>query len=240
MTTVRSSQRILLLCAVHIHRLHQLSTAREDLNTYGCLKRFRDSATERSSYKKSLTMIVHCLAKRVSTQSPFFVTTNESNVDIEERIRRSQASIQRLDIPLLSTHKTPIRKVPERIAAMESKLASGQLDPASALVVGRTKSCVGYPVSRLATDGTKNGKGARGTCANCQASTHTYCLLCKRWLCNKLSDRVMAQDGFKCHIVINGKGQNPIHCEANCFFIVHQKAQQEQLKAFANDNVFLL
>ena len=123
---------------------------------------------------------------------------------------------------------------------MELKMAAGTLDPASKLVVEQTKTCSGYPVSRLATDGTKNGKGARGTCFNCGASTHTYCLLCKRWLCNKLSDNVLAQDGSKSRVIVNGNGQNPIHFEANCFFVVHRKAQQDQLKAFANDNVFLL
>ena len=223
--------RILSLCAVHVHRLLQIATAKENLDFYSCLKRFRDSATERVSFKKTLTMMVNLLTTDSSETEPAPATPTPPRrvVLVEERATRSHAGIQRMDISLLKTNKTPKRNVAQKLQEMEERLVSGKLDSRSKVVLERSKLCTGFAVWCIGDDGTSNGKGSRGCCSNCGAQTHCYCVGCKRWLCHSLSDKAESLPGWKSHVIINPAADKPIHCQATCFFIQHREAQRASL-----------
>lgn len=218
------------LSGVHLHRAHQLSTANEDISVYPSLKRFRDSASERRSFKKTLNMVIDRL-----TQKPRPVSPQQQTTPRAARAMRSQAAIQHTDLPLITTNKTPKRSVAAQIDRMEEKLAApGKLKHRSKIeiVVERVKDFPGFPIFRIGSDGELNGPTSRGTCSHCGSQTHCFCLHCKRWLCDSMSKNVQAMDGFKPHIVINTKADDPIHAQNCCFLIVHGKNQQEALASF--------
>lgn len=58
--------RILMLFAVQLHRLHQLSTAKSTLSFYNSIKAYRNAATERHSFHSTLVSIVEDIVTRTS------------------------------------------------------------------------------------------------------------------------------------------------------------------------------
>ncbi|CAB9497204.1 unknown protein [Seminavis robusta] len=224
--------RMLSLSAVHVHRLLQLSTAKEDLSFYPSLKRYRDSASERRPFKKSLNMMIGEMtnkrARAVSPQTP----PREQGTG---RATRSQANIQRLDLPMLATGRTPHRNVAAKIIKFEQEQASGKIDAKSSVVVDRTRNCPGFPIFRVGADGSINGSGSRGRCAHCGCQTHCWCLHCKRWLCDGLSKKAEQQTDFKPHIVVNADSDKPLYGQSSCFFVHHYGNQQKALERFSAD-----
>ncbi|CAB9504105.1 hypothetical protein SEMRO_186_G080530.1 [Seminavis robusta] len=224
--------RMLSLAAVHIHRLHQLSTANRNLSVYASLKRYRDTATERCLFKKSLNMIIDEMSrKKARAVSPQQLTPPRPT----GRSTRSQLGILRLDLPLLATSKTPQRSMLAKIGNFATQEAQGKLDARSKVVLTRTRECSGFAVFRIGANGETNGKGGRGRCANCGSQTHCYCMMCKLWLCDGMSDKVQMQDDFKGHIIVNDQSDSPIHVQNCCFLIHHRKKQESVLRKFNED-----
>ena len=225
--------RMLSVSAVHVHRLLQIATAREDTKKYGSLKRFRDAATSRVSFKKTQFMIINHITALFTANEAISTPPPAAPRRDPGRAMRSQTGIERIDIPFFRTNKTPKRNVAAKLVQMEEKLLSGRLDLSSKLVVERSKQCAGMAVWCIGSDGTPNGKGSRGSCAYCGHPTHNFCLLCKRWLCDSPSDTALKKPDWKSHIIINPGGDTPsIHCRASCFLLEHRKAQESNVKRF--------
>ena len=224
--------RMLSLAAVDIHRLYQVSSAKANLNFYSCLKRFRDSASERTSFKKTQFMVVS-YAAATSSVPDVTPTPSPTQPSVQERSSRSQAGIEKISIPFVLTNKTPQRNVHAKYAEMEERLVSGRLDRASQIVLERSNKCVGMPVKRTDKEGKPGGKGARGTCALCGADTHNFCLLCKQWLCNAATEKAEKLPGWKTHIIINPDEPKAIHAQNTCFFRKHRVNIEATMKEVA-------
>ena len=134
---------------------------------------------------------------------------------------------------MLQTNATPLRNVKARLEKLEASATAGDIDATGKILLERTKQCSGVPVFRIGNDGKKNGPGSRGRCCHCGSQTHNYCLLCKRWLCNKMSDNYTGKKQF----IINPDGSNPIFVEPNCFFINHRSVQETAVKKFTAENI---
>ena len=223
---------MLSLSAIHVHRLHQIATAQKPVSEYQSLKRYRDSASSQRPYKLSINMVVDWIRKRILCLQSGSCLSTPPRTEVVQRTSRSQAGTLRLDLPLLFTGKTPQRNVSSKLYEFESKLASGKLDNKCRLVLDRSKQCTGFSLFRIGDDGTLNGPTSRGVCAFCLSQTHTYCLQCKRWLCDRLSDNASKQDGFKDNIVINGSGDKPIFVQNNCHLHTHRSAKERVLKEY--------
>jgi hypothetical protein len=235
--------RMLSLSAVIVHRLLQLSSAKEDLDFYSCLKRYRDSATERYSFKKTLFLLVDRTTKKfIQSATPeaargapnnMLLAVEANTPPAAQRISRSQAHVERIDVPVFQTHKTPKRAIEKQLLKMEQKLERGKLDIPSQIVLARTKTCVGYPVWRVGPNGPEdvNGSGSRNNCSHCGTFTHQYCLGCKRWLCDSLSESAAVKLGLKSHVIIASQGKE-IHCRNNCFMELHRNSQKATLDDF--------
>ena len=189
--------RMLSLAGVHIHRLEQLRSANRDLSVYPTLKRYRDSASQRRSFKTSLNMIIDNILSRFQpqeqeevSQAPVTVTPRGPQPITPPRATRSEANVERLSIPMVKTNQTPKRNFTKKLEQLEGKLmsGSGRLEVQSKLVIKRTKECTGFQVKRVGATA-PNGKGSRNACAICGSPTHSYCLQCKRSLCDKASEK---------------------------------------------------
>ncbi|CAB9527303.1 unknown protein [Seminavis robusta] len=225
-----ATARMLSLVGVHVHRMYQIATAREDLNRYSCLKRFRDSATERASFKKTQFLIIDHITKHFApeeTAAP--VTPPRATAAAAGRGTRSQANVERTEVALIVTNKTPKRGVLAKYSSLEEKLVSGRLDKASQFVLERSKGHAGIPVKRIGDNGDLNGKGSRGSCIVCGAQTHCFCLHCKQFMCDTQSERALKLAAWKPHVIINGDSDKPIHIQRTCFYHYHKQGQEMAL-----------
>ena len=152
----------------------------------------------------------------------------------------------RLQIPRLTTGKTPKRNVKGRIAKLVGQLDDGRIDQMDRLFLTRLQQCSGFHVIRTSGINKENtqgpaSKGSRGTCSNCSAQTSDYCLDCHRWLCNNTrSDKASKLAGWKSHIIISNPiigNSEDIHCQATCMLVGHKDQQTAALKALESELV---
>ena len=234
---------MLSLSAVHIHRMHQLATAKDDLDFYRSLKHFRNAASQR--FKRSMTMLIDALIKGHTAdddahiQAPPAAVVTPRN-PTPPRATRSAADIERIQLPRLNTGKTPQRNVKKKIQTMVGKLEQGRIDNMSRVFLARAHSCVGFHVIRKAQP-CGSTKGSRGTCANCSAQTYDYCLGCHRWLCNnaRTSDKASELEDWKSHIIISNPlsptGEEDVHCHATCMLHCHRGQQGNVLRTLESN-----
>lgn len=161
------------------------------------------------------------------------------SVSTPPRSSRSQASIQRVDLPMLQTNKTPKRNVQAKLGQMEGKLQSGKLDPQSKIVLQRTTECTGVHVYCKGINGKPGGPGSRGVCALCKALMHDYCLVCKRWLCATPSKEAASLPEWKHTIVLSSGEGKPIHFQNTCFYHMHGEAIDKSTRKM-NQQLLLL
>lgn len=217
--------QLLSVAGVHVHRLLQISSAKADLDKYSCLKRFRDSASERMSHKKSLFLIIDYITALFRPTEPEEAAAAAAPPVTPPRASRRSASVLRVELPMIQCGKTPMKNVAAKYTELEERLVSGRIDAPSKLVLERSKMCVGYPIYCIGTDGKPNGPGGRGTCAYCMGPTHWKCLLCKRWLCTLPSEHALALENWKPVVIFNPTHLKPTHCQNNCFQVVHRDTQ---------------
>ena len=148
-------------------------------------------------------------------------------------VQQSQAQVEKFDLAMLQTNMTPLQNVKARLKKLEARATAGDIDATGKILLEQTKQCSGVPVFCIGNDGKKNGPGLRGCCCHCGSQTHNYCLLCKQWLCSKLSENYKDKKLF----VINPDGSNPIHVEPNCFFVNHQSMQEMAVMKFTKENI---
>jgi len=231
--------RMLSLASVHVHRLSQIATAKENLDFCSCLKQFRDSATERTSFKKSQFVIINNITSKflpadddgAAVATPPQQAVAQGAAAAVARAMRSQADVERINLPLFQTNKTPQRNVALKLKQLEGKLASKKIDADSKLALIRSRACTGLPLKQIGDNGDINGKGSRGHCASCGAQTHMCCLLCKQWLCDKPSDAALALPNWKRRVEIAATGNmQPIHFERTCFYEKHKTAAQASVQ----------
>ena len=109
------------------------------------------------------------------------------------------------------------------------------MNVASRILLERARKCSGFPVHCTGKSGKPNGPGSQSNCANCGSQTHNYCLKCKQWLCDKISENALKLPDFKTHIVINKGTENEMTCLNNCFLEHHRECQENDLKQFCKD-----
>ena len=169
---------------------------------------------------------------------PAFDTPEVSpiNTGNRQRTTRSNADIMNIRIPFVVTKETPIKSVNRKINKLAEKIAAGEIkDVSSHVLVDRSQKCQGILINRIGSNGKDNGPGSRSTCARCGSQTHTYCLKCKQWLCDKPSDNAKKLDDWQSHIIINQNSGNPIHFRNNCFFAKHQKMVMLELEKYCQE-----
>jgi hypothetical protein len=168
--------RMILLGAVVIHRLNQFFTAKDDLDFYPSLKHFRNAACKRSSFHETLLQIVHSIKQR--SIKPI-LTSSTTNVITGALTRRGDTRTKEVAWGTMATGSTPQRYV-KRWYSKDKAATNEEVE-----VVARMKSCSGVPVYRVCPK-TKDyrGEGATGYCIECNRKTNTFCIVCKKWLCN--------------------------------------------------------
>ena len=199
------------------------------MSRHSCLKCFRDSASERVSFKKTQFLIVDCTTKRFisANSSPPATPTPVARQDPQSRMMRSQAETERVQVPLIATNKTPKRGVAKKLVQLEERLHSGKIDLCSQIVLERSKECTGFPIKRLGPGGNYTGSGSRGSCAVCATPTHHFCLHCKQWFC-----MTQTTAALKKVVIINGNGDDAMHVERTCFYHRHRNNQEALLQKF--------
>jgi hypothetical protein len=160
-------------------RVHQLATAKEDLNFYTSLFAMRHASTQRISFKTSLRKVANQWLAQQKRQNRDLLGTSVS-VSAPIRQTRSNADIEVQGWCLPRTGKTPARKVAEWY---QNDTSTSQVE---VMIKERKHNCPGLPLYRVGEDENMNekGKGARGSCAKChKTNSNMYCGICHTWLC---------------------------------------------------------
>ena len=172
--------RMFLLGNVLVHRLHHFFTSKSDLaKAYPSLKHFRNAASHRSTFHETLLQIVHGIKQRTISRTIRDMSPSLSAPTTEGILtRRKDTRTMAVAWGTLSAGVTPQRRVKKFYNKNPTNISEE-------IVHSRMKACTGVPVYRvdLKTKGNR-GIGSRGRCAECNMQTNTFCIVCKRWLCD--------------------------------------------------------
>jgi hypothetical protein len=149
------------------------------LDSYPLLKHFRNAASKRSSFHETLLQIVHSIKRRAIPPISSSSSTVASPVTTGALSRRVDTRTREVAWGTMATGATPQQFV-KRWYAKDAAATHGEVE-----VFERMKTCSGVPVYRVCPK-TKDyrGEGATGYCTECNRRTNTFCIVCKKWLCN--------------------------------------------------------
>jgi hypothetical protein len=157
--------RMFLLGNMVIHWLHQLCTAKLDLDSYPSLRHFRNAANKRSSFHNTLLKMVHAIKNR---SLPSIVRSPSPPITEGVLTRRNDTRTRLGTWGTTTTGATPKCNVKKWYSTIPS-------NPAEGLLHARTKECIGVPVYRVdpKTKGNK-AAGSRGHCVECHRLTPLF------------------------------------------------------------------
>ena len=96
------------------------------------------------------------------------------------------------------------------------------------LIQIRHHNCTGFGIKRISPTNINDkkkrtkGKNARGKCVLCEADTRSFCVGCRRFLCDELRTGYIDENcEKKRHYISFGEG---ITSERTCFIIGHEEA----------------
>lgn len=214
--------RMLLLCAVWVHRLYQIaSMSGRSSSTSLCA--WRNKAQKRSSFKKTLFRIVKAALKEVREHGvviPATETTDESpfvDVTVNQIITRNRpqtAPTPNVNMGGMTTGATPIRNIKKRLSQEPTT------GPERA-VCARNEKCVGCVGIKK-----KNEKAdpTRGLCVTCKSPTNGWCIMCRQRLCTGLSKKQQDNASWPNGVILRAPGQEDEYYVNTCFFAKHLAA----------------
>ena len=161
--------RLIQMMLVTNHRLFQCTTNKYNLDNYPSLAHWRDAATHRFTYHKSLVFVSASFVKELEVltdmnPAAFAHIPRPGLTEPDKEAVDGIVPVQIRYAPTLS-RKTPM-KINKHI-----KDGSGDTE-----VLTMAFRCVGIPAQMY-------DKGADHKCGICKSNTSWYCAGCKRWLC---------------------------------------------------------
>ena len=212
-----ASTRLILILFVIIHRLIQIITAKEDLNSYPTLAHYRNAASHRCTFHKTY-LKVHSVLKELLEKDEEIDEVSSAGDNAEDQEARVETTRtipcrQRVHgvIPQAMTFGVQLPfTTPKKIS---KKVEKGEL---SESVCSIYNNCTGRLLQLV------NNKG-RQRCALCSKTTSYYCAGCKSWFCftARLTKKNIEQDLQLRHYNVKAKREVFFN---SCYAINHQDA----------------
>ena len=220
-----SVARMFKIIARDCHRKFQILGAKKDVTWYNDISHFRNANNRRQSFHGFLVKASHELVQaggRFMKEPPghgVLTQVQEPNFPVPEGVMRATYISAK-------TGKTPTRR---KLSNNLNHANSANLDLMSRMVQIRQRYCIGVPVRRLSPgnlhDKKKSTKGrnARGNCTLCGAETRSFCVGCKRFLCDEVRETWINEN------IIDKKRfmafTEDIYSGRTCFNIEHHHAR---------------
>jgi hypothetical protein len=215
--SIACTRLILLMCVV-IHRLHQGMTASNDLeNEYNSLKHYRNAASHRTTFQKTLLTIYTVLKQKVLEKND-----NDGN------------AATFVDPPAVRTRTMPLRRrfngvIPQPMEfgvqlpfATPKKIKKKvQQNEVSEAVSKMYENCTGRLVQVA-------NHSKRQRCSECGKKTGYYCAGCKSWFCAASRNNNNNQDDNpKEFLYYDVKGERQVFF-ASCYTKKHQSSWKKE------------
>lgn len=215
-----ASTRLLVLSHVIIHRITQILTAKEDLDVYPSLAHFRNAASHRTTFHKTL-LTIHSILKKKSEE----IGSVDEQIELNDTTSRSVNNTSRVLPSRQRIHgvipeaaqfgvKLPFQ-TPKKI---KKKVEKGEV---SASICGMYNNCTGRLVQIV-----EESKKQR--CTMCGKTTSYYCCGCKSWFCfaQRMTKKNKDQFDLKLlHHVVRGER---LIFFSSCYSQKHQLAWVEE------------
>ena len=238
--------RMLLLCSVWVHRLHQIASKNPNSESTS-LRAYRNLASKRSSFKNSLFLIIETALKKMvdvgvsvvlrnslediselaeseTGPSPLAEVTMRLTRRMAAETPRIMAQTPSITVPLVNTGVTPQRNVRRRLSQ----------DPSTAterILRARNNKCTGVMTHRLDA----KGQPLKGTCAICKSRTLGYCSWCRQSLCTSLSKNRDETASWPNTVLIQQPGLEDMCVVNSCFWAKHADAVRAAAESFNNE-----
>lgn len=170
--------RLISLLFVLFHRLSQINTSQDQLDTYPSLSHYRKAASERTTFHVSLLKCKDIFKQELETMS------NNNSTHTSGMSNEPSAPVRRQQQTRRNPTRTRIDGVlPEpinfgpRLATMTPKKINrlAQAGNAPIEIQQMVQACTGMPM--------KSHPLKQMRCSICQSKTTYYCVGCKRWFC---------------------------------------------------------
>ena len=207
--------RVILLAFVVIHCLIQMNSAKKELDTYPTLSHYRNAASHRSTFQKTILHVRSTLNLCIQKQDEKDIVSNSNKENSRVLAARSLPNRQRVHGVLpkeMSFGVTLPFVTPKKI---KKQIEKGTL---SEPICQMYNNCTGRLVQIVDND-------KRKRCALCSKVTSYYCAGCKSWFCFpvRLTTKKKSNEGDLNMIYHNLKGKREIFFES-CFAIKHKEA----------------
>jgi hypothetical protein len=207
--------RIILLAFVLIHRLIQMDTAKKELDSYPTLSHYRNAASHRSTFQKTILKVRSslnlCLQKQCEEE--VIIRDKENNVTLAARSLPNRRRIHGVLPKEMSFGVTLPFVTPKKI---KKQIEKGEM---SEPICQMYNNCTGRLVQIVDND-------KRRRCALCSKVTSYYCAGCKSWFCFPVrltNKKKTNNEGDLKMIYHNLQGKREIFFES-CFAIKHKEA----------------
>ena len=218
-----------------VFRLYQLITSKENLqDSYPTIKHFRNAASQRMSFKKSLRL-GYQLFKKEGEHLINAGLENDDQHHHHHHQQQQQSRPRRVQYSGSSTVPEPMEFVPVRtfntpLRARRKQIQRGTVHED---VLHRSQNCSGFPYEVICQQEGSNRKDPRRRCYLCSAKTKWKCIKCKFYFCMTAGMKSKKRDE---HLYYHKEKENP---ESNteitqvlgksCFHIFHEHAIQAAL-----------
>jgi hypothetical protein len=206
--------RLISLLLVVSHRLFQVITAQENINSYPSLAHYRKAASERSTFHVSLLNCKDVCLQELERLSTHHNEAQPSHPLSPRSCRQlpSRRNPTRVRIAGVIPEPTSFGAILPTITPKKiNRIASKGNDTTIQQMV---EKCTGIPM--------KAHPRKQQRCANCKFKTPYYCAGCKRWLCmeRKATKDNSKEFGLYSHMV---KGEH-VTFQKLCFHKCHEAA----------------
>ena len=176
--------RCISLLLVFVHRHIQIFSSKKCYADYASLGRFRNAASQRSTYYETLLDLKIFFAKELAN-----LNKKENEENNTSHTHHTPSALRRSNRNNRVNGITPqqvsfVSKVTGFTPAAPGKRGRQSIErgKTSVLVEERMGECSGRP-AKIHKFGGKNNKRFRGTCSVCLAKTSFFCVGCKLWYC---------------------------------------------------------
>ena len=194
----RATTRFIQYAFVVINRLQQVKSAK--IENHSSLLNYRDSATKRYTFLKTMTICFKTFVSMQSTSATQLMNQEHVPIPIEDALvnkrpqKRSSDGTRFSAIP--SPYTAPYTKL---TPTKKGKQKTGRTS--SDAFSKRFKTCVGHPVKLL--------RDARQRCARCNNKTNWMCHNCHLFFCHtpKLNIETAKEKGVRIYAVADPRNQ---------------------------------
>ena len=212
-----ASTRCVMLVFVAVHRLFQLFTAQQNLNSYASLYHYRKASAKRTTFHQTLLECDALFKKKLKELKE--LAEKENVIDLVTLggegscvQRRRQPSRRRVDgvLPEEVTFGTTLHELtPKRITRHV------QMGKASNKIEDMVRTCTGMPMKAI--------KSEQQRCNYCRTmKTSWYCVGCKRWLC--MDRRATATNAKPLQLYSHNVKGKQFSFHKQCFHAAHEEA----------------